>query len=543
MSFINNIDNQISTEQKVTLDYSSIESSSRSSTESAVSKNAMNLSAQSGISYGNDQPYSVPLDSLRQEAKNSLSDLLKFLKDLEDLLRQVKLDPLNNPNLEEAHAYVWDEINKIDHPYPKIEVEGYVGSLKYPRPPFICFDQYLYAEGVQTRGYRKFVKEYDNLISNTTFGHIYDFREIIKYLVNETNCIIDSLGADFGDNYEDDSQQQVASYYLYWLKMAIHYKELFAESIKSSPTGLPETEVDKTTRKQAAQFQAFFSIKVNSLTTVIDNQLDNLHKDLVTNCNVFYNKYLSPSLRFKTKVVSDFALDIRTTNMKTELPSLSEEAAIALLSAEGNFKSVLTDLLERRSNTSAKIDSLYQSILQRRKYTSFISQLSIKAVNRERIVTSETDSNYAALLSTLSVDESQTNSLKSSHSLLDDLSEDSHPQYLMKSGGVITGDITIDNGAKIDGVQIGEHSHSGSDGSKRIRSIDIDYESVRNEINLEQINSAAKEVVIKIDSITPDILIGGVPIADVNISIDIPDEYKDKYDFEILYIELWYELV
>ena len=264
---------------------------------------------------------------------------------------------------------------------------------------------------------------------------------------------------------------------------------------------------------------------------------------MVTNCNVFYNKYLSPSLRFKTKVVADFALDIRTTNMKTELPSLSEEAAIALLAAEGNFKSILTDLLERRNNTSAKIDSLYQSIVQRRKYTSFISQLSAKAVNRERIVTTETDSNYAPLLSGLFVDESQINSLKSSHSLLDDLSEDSHPQYLMKSGGVIVGDITVENAAKIDGVQIGEHSHSGSDGSKRIRSIDIDYESVRNEINLQQINSAAKEVVIKIDSITPDILIGGVPVADVNISIDIPDEFKDKYDFEILYIELWHELV
>jgi hypothetical protein len=539
MSLVNNIDNQLSTEQKVTLDYSTTESSSRSSTESVFSRNGPNSNLrQAGVSYGNDQPYSVPLQSLKQEAKNSLSDLLKFLKDLEDLLRQVKLDPLNNPNLEEAHAYVWDEINKVDHPYPKIEIEGYAGSLKYPRPPFICFDQYLYAEGVQTRGYRKFVKEYDNLISNTTFGHIYDFREIIKYLVNETNCIISSLGADFGDNYEDDSQQQVASYYLYWLKMAIHYKELFAQSIKSSPTGLPETEVDKTTKKQAAQFQAFFSIKVNSLTNMIDSQLDTLHKDLVTNCNVFYNKYLSPSLRFKTKVVSDFALDIRTTNMKTELPSLSEEAAIALLAAEGNFKSVLTDLLERRNNTSAKIDSLYQSIVQRRKYTSFISQLSIKAVNRERIVTTETDSNYASLLSGLFVDESQINSLKSSHSLLDDLSEDSHPQYLMKSGGVIVGDITVENAAKIDGVQIGEHSHSGSDGSKRIRSIDIDYESVRNEINLQQINSAAKEVVIKIDSITPDILIGGVPVADVNISIDIPDEFKDKYDFEILYIEL-----
>jgi hypothetical protein len=162
----------------------------------------------------------------------------------------------------------------------------------------------------------------------------------------------------------------------------------------------------------------------------------------------------------------------------------------------------------------------------------------MKAVNRERIVTTETDSNYASLLSGLFVDESQVNSLKSSHALLDDLNEDSHPQYLMKSGGAIIGDITIENDARIDGVQIGGHSHSGSDGSKRIRSIDIDYESVRNEINLQQINSAAKEVVIKIDSITPDILTGGVPVADVNISIDIPDEFKDKYDFEILYIEL-----
>jgi hypothetical protein len=172
---------------------------------------------------------------------------------------------------------------------------------------------------------------------------------------------------------------------------------------------------------------------------------------------------------FKTKVVADFALDIRTTNMKTELPSLSEEAAIALLAAEGNFKSILTDLLERRNNTSAKIDSLYQSIVQRRKYTSFISQLSAKAVNRERIVTTETDSNYASLLSGLFVDESQINSLKSSHSLLDDLSEDSHPQYLMKSGGAIVGDITIENdvwiGAKstiMSGVKIGNGAVIGA---------------------------------------------------------------------------------
>lgn len=539
MSFINNIDVPTSVEQRITLDYESNESSSNSSLSSSFLQSEKNsVFLQPGVSYGSDQPYLVPLTSLRQEAKVSLADLSKFLRTLEDLLRQVKLDPLNNPNLEEAHSYVWTEINKINHTFPKIEVEGYLGEMKYPTPPFICFDQYLYAEGTQTRGYRKFIKEYDNLISNTTFGHIYDFREIIKYLINETNCILISLNADFGDDYEDDSQKQVASYYLYWLKMAIHYKELFAESITSSPTGLPEAEVDKATKKQAAQFQAFFSIKVNSLTTYIDSQLHSLHKDLVTTCDIFYSKYLSPALRFKTKVVSDFALDIRITNMKKELPNLSEEAVIAILAAEGNFKSILTDLLERRNNTSAKIDSLYQNINQRRKYTSFISQLSLKAVNKEKIVTSETNTNYAALLSNLSVDESQSNSLKSAHGILDDLTEDSHPQYLMKSGGIITGDIKVENNSKIDGVQISEHSHSGSDGSKKIKSIDIDYESVRNEINLQQINSSGSQVSIGIKSIAPDILTGGVPVADVAISINIPDEFENKYDFEILYIEL-----
>lgn len=92
--------------------------------------------------------------------------------------------------------------------------------------------------------------------------------------------------------------------------------------------------------------------------------------------------------------------------------------------------------------------------------------MSLKAVNKEKIVTSETNTNYAALLSNLSVDESQSNSLKSAHGILDDLTEDSHPQYLMKSGGIITGDIKVENNSKIDGVQISEHSHSGSDGSK-----------------------------------------------------------------------------
>jgi len=539
MSIVNNIEGQQSPEVVVYADYKSDVTSAGSDYEdpSVLGKKNRTLLKNNIGAYGSDQTYSVSLPVLRQEINNTITKLRQFKLDLENLLKQVNIDPLHNPNLEEAHKYVWDQINKMETSFPKIEVEGYPGELKYPRPSFICFQQYMFAETGTTRGYKRFIKEYDNVISNSSFGHLYDYREIVKYLLNEALCIKLSAARDFGDSYEDESQQQVASHYFYWLKMAIHYQELFAKNIPFAPTPIPQAEVDKATKKQAAQFQAFFSIKVDSLTTVVDSQLESLYNDLVANCGVFYDNFLGPSLRFKTKVVSDFSVDLRTTNMKADLPTMSEEAVIALLVAEGNFKSIISDLVERRNITTSKIENLYQNIVQRRKYANYISQLSLIAVKKERIVTQSTNPNYAVLLESLFINQPD-NSLKSSHSMLDDLGADSHPQYLMKSGGSITGDIHTEGEAKIDGVKIATHSHTGIDGSQKIRSIDIDYESVRRDIKLQQATNSQNEVVISIDSFSPDILQGGVPVTDVSISIEIPDDYEDKYDFEILYTEI-----
>jgi len=541
MSIVNPIQSDVVPENAVFADYKTETNSSVSDYEDSSALSTVNKALLKNTSgaYGSDQTYSVSLAVVRQETANTISRLNQFKLDLENLLRQVNLDPFNNPSLDESHKYVWDQINVMEIAFPKIQVEGYLGEFKYPRPPFICFDQYIYAEKNDTRGYRRFVKEYDNVISNSSFGHIYDYREIVKCLLAEAACIKFSLIRDFGTSYEDESQQQVAAHYFYWLKMALHYQELFAKNIPFQPVLLPEAEVDKTTKKQAAQFQAFFSIKVDSLTIAIDSQLESLYNDLVLNCNIFYDSFLGPALRFKTKVVSDFSVDLRTTTMKTTLPTMSGEAAIALLVAEGNFKSIVSDLIERRNTITAKIENLYQNILQRRKYIGYISQLGVKAVKKEKITSQNVPNfeDYQTLLqSIIKIDD--INPLKSSHALLDDLNQDSHPQYLMKSGGKISGDISVENDAKIDGIKIATHSHRGSDGSERIRSIDIDYDSVRRNIKLQQISTLQNEIIISVDSFTPDILQGGTPVADVNISIDIPDDYVDKYDFEIMYTEI-----
>jgi hypothetical protein len=297
--------------------------------------------------------------------------------------------------------------------------------------------------------------------------------------------------------------------------------------------------VDKVTKKQAGQFQAFFSIRVNSETVSINNQIDSLNKDLGEDCNVFYSKFLGPSIKFKTKVGGDLALDFRTTNMLSEMPKLAEEAITAVLTIEGNFKSILTDLLERRNIMTKKIAALYQSILQRRKYVLYISQLAAKAISKNRIVTSEFNQEYLTAAQYAVADRSSiTESLKSSHSSLDDLGEDNHPQYLLKTGGNISGDVSVDPNVTIDGVDLSTHSHTGYDGSTKIRSIDIDYSSVRDDFKINNFINARDILDIKIESFTPDILIGGVPVADAVVSINIPDDLKDKYEFEIRYIEI-----
>ena len=113
--------------------------------------------------------------------------------------------------------------------------------------------------------------------------------------------------------------------------------------------------------------------------------------------------------------------------------------------------------------------------------------------------------------------------------------ENHHPQYLLKNGGTIDGDIFVKNNAKIDGVNLSTHAHTGSDGSERIRSTDIDYRSVRE--TQESIPPSPTSVSI-VEYIT-DILDGGVPAADAIIDIEIDDNiFNENYDYVIEVIQI-----
>lgn len=475
------------------------------------------------------KPYNIPLGVVRAKMKKTYDQIESVLDIYESMLENVYINPNIDPNLEETHIYLWKEINKN---YPQNIDE----DLKNKFPLHISFKQYLYAEDHGCRICRKFVKEYDKTISHSMFVHFFDFRYYLKLLLHEAHCIKESLLYDFGTEYQDESQEQIAVVYFSWAKMAENHTRLIAEELSESKRELPSAEMDKISKKQAAQLQAFFSIRIAAYTETIDNLLFSAKKYLVDTCDVFYKKYVTPSLKFKAQVAAPLELDILTSRMSLDAPVISEEIATAVAAFRGNFGSILTDMVQRRNNIQEKFDKLFSFNRQRKKYIDYIDQLSEKASSRPNIIVKVEEDEYSSIFDSIVIDPGVRTSLNSGHGDLDDLLEDHHPQYLLRSGGTIFGDITVEDGIKIDGVDISEHAHTGEDGSVRIKSTDIDYETPRDEITIME-NADGNLLQVSVESFSSTIRDGGIPSTSASIMIEVPDELADTYDFEISYME------
>lgn len=536
-------------------DYSVSEGSSNSLKEEIQIKKAEERYNDIGSfdSYSWNKPYKIPLNVVRTKVSNIHSSMKKLLDELESALDKVYLNPFLDADIEECHFSLWQEVKKNNQalfqpsmeegmvyaggsPFFNEETGEYITQETFKDPEYISFRQYLYAEEHGCRGCRKFVKEYDRLISHSVFVHLFDFRYYIKLLIHESSCIKESLLYDFGEDYEDESQQQAAIFYFSWAKMAENHSRLITESLAQKANSIPSSEVDNVSKKQAAQFQAFFSIRVASYTEAVDNLLFSLKKDLEDTCEIFYKRFVAPALRFKTKVAAPLELDLLTTSLSLVAPLLSEEVITAVNTFKGNFGSILTDMVQRRNNVQAKFDKLLSFNLERKKYISYIDALAIKASSRPNIILINVEDKTSQLIESINIDKSERDTLKSSHDSLDDLEMNSHPQYLLRGGGDIFGDIKVAEGVTIDGVDLDQHAHTGSDGTVKIKSTDIDYDSVREETVLLQ-TEEGNSLEVSVDSFINTIKQGGVPGVDAVIVMTIPDEFRNKYEFEIMYVE------
>lgn len=524
--------------------------------------------------------YYIPLESVRKSINFTEDTLVKALFMIEEnLLRKIYIDPYLSPGLEQAHFKIWDELSKIvfkeniDTPVSimpmgedgtsiedifsiEVDVDDTIPFSEYNTqledrvdfsqpltidqinkntpPDYICFDEFSFAERLGTTAGRKLVSEYLSAISHSTFSYFFQFRKLINLFLHELACIKNSLLLDFGDQYENEPQQEIAVHYDTWSKMVLHYTGRITKTIGAQIEKLPTSEVDQVTKKQAAQFQAFFAVRLNAVDAEVDDILDNLKRDLVDNCEIFYSRYLSPSLAMSTSVADPLELDFISTNFVRDCPNLAGELVVATNSLRGNFVSIHADMVERIDMMTVRVDALFNLIHEKRRYSNYISQLANVSVKKQKVLTSVDLDLFSSFFRSATVDSTRNNKLGSSHSDLDDLDKDSHPQYLLKSGGTITGNLYIEGEFKIDGISPSKHVHDGSDGSAKISILDIDFSTDQ----VDQENVVIKPISVLIDGFIPDILNGGVPVYDAIVSIEVSDSAGQNYDYELVYTEL-----
>lgn len=502
--------------------------------------------------------YYIPLGSVKQQILNSENILVGTKDNIENnLLRKIYINPYLDPDLEESHFRIWNEASplmnipdKKQEPIFRTQVieDGQISIMpvivddtdtvaKNNPPRYICFDEYLFAERHASTAGRRLVNEYDQAVAQATFSYFYQLRKLLNLFLNEISYIKNSLLLDFGDDYENPTQQQIALQYDTWGKIAVHYSQRIAKTIVSKPGEIPNAELDKISKKQAAQFQAFFAIRLNAVDAEINDQIASLKRDLIDNCEIFYNRFISPSLRISKDISNPLEFDFLTTRFSKDNPMLSGELVVATNLIKGNFASIHADCMQRFEMMSARVDSMMSLIHEKRKYANYISQLGNKSVQKRQVLQTVENDLYSPLFRNIYSNTNRNNTFLSSHSKLDGLLDDDHPQYLLKDKGNITGDISVETGITIDGVDLSEHAHTGSDGSRRIKSTDIDYENIR-ALNSTENSYAVKPLSVTIDGFISDIIPGGVPVFDTVISIEVDDATLNTHEYEILYTEV-----
>jgi uncharacterized protein (UPF0332 family) len=500
--------------------------------------------------------YYIPLDSVKQQILNSENILAATKDNIENnLLRKIYINPYLDPDLEESHFRIWDEASLLmDIPdtkeLPTVHISSENNLEKMPvivndpnlisknNPPrYICFDEYLFAERHLSTAGRRLVNEYDQAVAQATFSYFYQLRKLLNLFLNEISYIKNSLLLDFGDEYENPTQQQIALQYDTWGKIAVHYSQRIAKTIVSKPGEIPNAELDKISKKQAAQFQAFFAIRLNAVDAEINDQIASLKRDLIDNCEIFYSRFVSPSLRISKDISNPLEFDYLTTKFSKDNPILSGELIVATNLIKGNFASIHADCMQRFEMMSARVDSMMSLIHEKRKYANYISQLGNKSVQKRQVLLTVENDLYSILFKNIYSNTNRNNTFLSNHSKLDGLLNDDHPQYLLKDKGNITGDIFVKEGITIDGVDLSEHAHTGSDGSHRIKSTDIDYDNIR-ALNAIENTYAVKPLSVTIDGFIADIITGGIPVFDTVISIEVNNETLNTHEYEILYTEV-----
>lgn len=370
-------------------------------------------------------------------------------------------------------------------------------NVAYPSdgsPPMsISFEEYKYLLINNTSNAAQYIlSSYEDNIRGISGVNALDISHIALIINNEAKRIKDFIDEYIGD-LDDSAEFRTVELFQDWAEESTGTLQRFWQALTSEVSvGLAESELGQVTSESAPQFQTIFQVKLNIINKNIKDTLSQLIKNWESTSLMFYNKNLGPALTFQLKVGRNLfgKLDVNT------MPVLANEANGAIAGLNSNFSVALTDQLKRNQMFFNYCQIIFLNIVDRDRYLVYGKQLAtigkpLKSVFTKASTSSESIdiANSVHPLTIVDAEKDYSLNFDPVHSALSGLtSEDAHPQYLLKSGGEITGDVNFAAGVKIAGMDLALHKHDGID-SVKIRGSDIDENSI-SEANIDTVNAS-----------------------------------------------------
>ena len=354
-------------------------------------------------------------------------------------------------------------------------------------PNFITYPYYkvLKLRSTTTAGY--ICKRYEEGVRDVTGTPSLDLLILVETMYNESSLI-----QEFADvsirRVDDSSEFRILESFQAWVQSSLAYAGQIREILRTKDEKeLSQREINNTTPQQAKQSQAVSKIQLNSHNNRLVKTIEQLNINFSEFAPVFYHKHLKPAL--------DYRLSVSRKVYPSSSP-MTQEVLSASRVLDDTVRSAITDQHRRKELFDTKVLSVLSDVrsreLKRKKIVELSNIGKAIAVAGPRIMVppdsaKELSSYFYAQSDLIESNPPQNQDpLGSGHAKLTGLFSDDHPQYLLRSGGHLNGDITLTQGILVDGVDIDQHAHTGDDGSIKIGKESIsDYSLVDRMIDTE----------------------------------------------------------
>lgn len=409
---------------------------------------------EGSLTYANPELIEVRLRSLLDKVDG-------FLADLNADMQRYALPADNgvDKRLKDAHALEWPR--ELGSPPENINYQ-YYKALKL--------------RDTTTAAY--ITKRYEEAARDVTGTCSLDVISLLKVFRQEILLIqrfMSTTVKDFDDSSEYRSLESVQD----WLQSCEGYEGQLRQVFQAGKqTSLSIPEVDAATEKQARHTQAVLKVKLNAQNAAFHRELEAFKRDFADYAEVFYEKVLKPPMDYRLNI----GREMRHTKdpLQAEIESVSKglKASMSFAIADqfrrkSSFDGYVTRLLDKLENQTHLRIAMHKLAEKGKPIPKSGPRIMVTESPPAPVVEHFSDVDDGHYVYPNPDDYVDKTDLLSPHSALHGLEQDDHPQYLMKSGGVVTGHVTLGEGATLDGIVPSLHRHTGEDGSPQIHGTDI----------------------------------------------------------------------